>query len=120
MKKRVDMDDAMKVLATQVRAARKARNWTQQDLADAAGVKLGMVNNFETHKTTPQPGNLRSILTVLDLGTEAGDDTAASTRDEWPADVRVFLDVIGVYLSSMGEEQRLRVIHDLTRQIVRG
>lgn len=108
----------MKALAQRVRGERKRRGWTQQELANAAGVKLGMLSNFETHKTTPQPGNLRGILEALGLEAEAGDAVAAETRSEWTPDVQVFLDVMGVYLSSMDEEPRLRAIHDITRQIV--
>lgn len=109
-----DMDE----LAKKVRAARLRRNWTQQELADAAGVSLGTVSNFEIRKSTPQPPKLRAITQALDLEREAGDAVASETRSEWPADVKTFLDVMGLFLTSMSDEHRTEVMYDLTRQIV--
>lgn len=112
------MDAEMRALADRVRTERKRRHWNQRDLADAAGVKEGMIGLFERKRTTPQPANLRGILRALDMETEGGDDEAAASREEWPADVRVFLDVIGIYLTEMAESDRPRVMAEVTRQIV--
>jgi transcriptional regulator with XRE-family HTH domain len=110
----MDMD----AIAERVREERKRRGWTQEELAKRADIKLGAMSNFERRKSNLQPGNLRSVMRVLGLEDEAGDSQARQTREEWPPDVRTFLDVMGVFLSDLPDERRLRLIHDLTRQIV--
>jgi transcriptional regulator with XRE-family HTH domain len=106
--------------AARVRAERKKRKWTQQELADRAGMSLRALQNFEGRKATPQPENLRAVLAAVDLDPE-GADVAAETRAEWPADVQAFLDMMGAYLVyAVPEESRRVVIHDLTRQIFQG
>lgn len=110
----MDMDQ----LATRVRDARRARKWRQRDLAEASGVALRTISGFERKETGLQPENLRSVLAALDLEAEAGDDAAEATREEWPADVRVFLDVIGMFLAAQPEEVRQALMRDVTRWIV--
>lgn len=105
-------------LAERVRRERKRRHWTQQELADRAGVSLGVVNNFERQVTQPQAPHLRAILGALDLEAGAGDELAEQTRRSWPPDVAIFLDVIGLYLVAQPEDRRQSIIFDLTRQIV--
>ena len=101
--------------AARVRAERKSRRWTQQELADKASVSLRTVQMFETRKAEPQPENLRLILAAV--GINPDDEVADATREDWPLDVKVALDMIGAYLVTFSEDQRLDVIHDLTRQI---
>lgn len=103
-----------------VRAERKKRGWTQQDLADAAGVSLRTAQNFETRKGAPQAENLRAILVAVGIDPE-GDDVATRTRSDWPVDVQVFLDMLGAYLVATypDEDDRRGVEQDLTRQIFR-
>lgn len=103
-------------LPARVRAARKARGWTQAETAERAGISPRAYQNFETSKGTPQGANLRAILRAVDLDT-AGEDTADTTRAEWPRDIHVFLDVMGAYLSTLSEPERLEQMHALTRQI---
>lgn len=71
---------------------------------------------FETGKSSGTPANRRAILNALELDPD-GNDTAAETREGWPAEVKVFRDMIAAYLMTMPEERRMKVIHDLTRQI---
>ena len=99
-----------------VRAERKRQRVTQQQLADAAHVSLRTIQMFEGRKSATTPANRHAIAEALGLD-ENGNGTAAETRANWPAEVQVFLDVIGAYLMTMPEERRMRVIHDLTRQI---
>lgn len=111
------MDD-LGALADAVRNARKRKRWRQEDLAERAGVSLGVVNNLERRKTRPQPANERKILTAL--GIETPEDAAQNDeeRREWPRDVAVFLDVMGLFLSGTPEAARADIIHDLTRQVM--
>lgn len=105
---------------TRVRIERKKRHWTQQDLADRTGVSLRAIQNYEGGKSVLQAPNLRTVLAALDIDPDddpPGDEVAAETRNSWPAEVSVFLDMLGAYLMTMPEERRLRSIHDMTRMI---
>lgn len=105
-------------LAEAVRSARKRKRWGQQELAKRADVSLGVVSNLERKLTRPQPANERAILAAL--GLETSEDAAAidEERRDWPRDVAVFLDVMGLFLSAISEEARADIIHDLTRQVM--
>lgn len=108
--------NAAEDLVERVRRARKDRGWTQQQLAEAAGISLRTYQNFENRVGTPQSGNLRAILTAV--GVEPiGEETADATRQTWPGDILVFLDMIGAYLATMSAEQRQQVMHQWTREI---
>jgi transcriptional regulator with XRE-family HTH domain len=94
-----------KTLGEKVAAVRKARRLTQQQLADEAGVSLGVIGNLENGKTVPQGANRRAIAKAL--GEDVfGDGTAQAARDLWPVDVQVFTDVLGGYLASLDNEAR--------------
>jgi transcriptional regulator with XRE-family HTH domain len=102
-------------LPGRVRAERKRRRLTQEEVAKRAGVSPRAYQMFETRKSVPQAENLRAILAALDI--DPGDETARATRSSWPRDVQVFLDVMGVYLVTLSDEERMATIHDVTRQI---
>lgn len=94
-----------KSLGERVVAIRKAKRLTQQQLADEAGVSLGVIGNLENGKTVPRGANRRSIAKAL--GEDVfGDGTAQAARDMWPADVQVFTDVLGGYLARLDPESR--------------
>jgi transcriptional regulator with XRE-family HTH domain len=111
------MDDLNR-LAQAVRDARKRKRWGQQELAERAQVSLGVVSNLEREKTRPQPANERAILSAL--GIETADDAEQNDEERraWPADVAVFLDVMGLFLSARPEADRAEIIHDLTRKVM--
>ena len=55
----------------QSRAARSLLGWTQQQLADTAGVALATIQFFESDKRVPIPNNLTAIRRALeDAGVE--------------------------------------------------
>jgi len=100
-------NEERKTLGEKVAAVRKALpgRVTQQEIADRAGVSLGVITNLETGKTVPQGANRRAIAKAL--GEDVfGDGTAQAARDLWPADVQVFTDVLGGYLASLDAETR--------------
>lgn len=111
------MDD-LETLAEAVRAARKRKRWGQQKLADQAGVSLGVVSNLERKRTRPQPGNERQILKALGLETSEDAAQINEERRDWPSDVAVFLDVMGLFLTAVPESVRADIIHDLTRVVM--
>ncbi|WAJ27397.1 helix-turn-helix domain-containing protein [Antarcticirhabdus aurantiaca] len=50
----------------QSRAARGLLEWSQTNLAEAAGVSLSTVRDFESGKRTPVPNNLRAMVDALE------------------------------------------------------
>jgi transcriptional regulator with XRE-family HTH domain len=108
----------MRGLAQRVRAERRRRSMTQQDLATAADVSIRTIHNFERETSTPQAANLRKILHALAMEGAEGDDDADDTREGWPDDLRTFTDIIAIYLMSLPAAERAAVQRDITRQIV--
>lgn len=102
-------------IAAQIRQRRRAKKWTQKQLADEAGVSERMIQDAESGKRRPQPANLAEIRRALDIQGDPED-----TRETWPQDVQVFLDVMGAFLSAMTEAERLTVIREITARIVGG
>lgn len=131
------MNEDEKALAEQVRTARKARRgYTQQMLADDAGVSLGTVSGFEREVTFPQPGNLRAILRALDMEDAApgGEETPSSStpappgREElpvcskcgqtlWPEGYAFVFDILGAYMDTLTPPQRLAFQREVTKPI---
>lgn len=108
-----------KVLGQRVAAIRKALpgRVTQQEIADKAGVSLGVITNLETGKTVPQGANRRAIAKAL--GEDVfGDGTAQASRDLWPADVQVFTDVLGGYLARLDNEARAAQVAKWMTEII--
>lgn len=68
---RTDMDPHMEPrlrFARVVREAREQRGWTQDELADQAGVTRPTIQRWETAKTgTPDPVNARRVFLALGL-----------------------------------------------------
>lgn len=100
-------------LGAAIRGARKARKLTQQELATAARVSLRTIASIEKGEHATQAGNVEAVLRVLDL-----DVDAERARSAWPADVLVFLDMMGAYLSTLPEQQRLARIGEITRRVL--
>jgi transcriptional regulator with XRE-family HTH domain len=54
------------IAPSQSRAARALINWSQSQLADASGVSVSTVRDFETSKRTPIGNNLAAIRAALE------------------------------------------------------
>lgn len=100
-------------LHLQARRVRKERKWTQQDVAERAGVSLRTYQLFENGQSRPQPANLRAILDALDLEAEG------SEEPRWEPDVQAYLDTIGYYMESLSDKERRRFISTEHRRLVR-
>jgi transcriptional regulator with XRE-family HTH domain len=101
-------------VASQIRQARKQQRYTQKQLAEKADVSLRMITDLETGQRLPQDGTLSRIIDALDM--PRPDDI----RETWPPEVRVFLDMIGAWLSARPEAERLSIIRAWTRRLVGG
>lgn len=110
------MNELQEDLPGRVRTERKNRGWTQQDMADRANMSLRAYQGFESRKSSPQGANLRAILRAVGMSADQ-EDIAEATREEWPRDIKVFLDMMGAYLDTMEPDVRLEVMHTITRQV---
>lgn len=108
------MDESQRQdVAAQVAEARKARKWTQEELAAAAGISERTVRNIEAGRITPQAGKLGRVMDVLGLVPGRRKD------DRFTPEVQVCLDVVGAWLMALPSEARMTAIRRLTSQIVR-
>ena len=106
-----------KALGEKAREARKRQRYTQQELADLAGVSLGVISGLENGKTVPQGSNRRAIVKAL--GEDIfGEAAAQAARDLWPTDVQVFTDVLGQYLAALDPEARAAQVAKWMSEIV--
>lgn len=105
-----------KSLAEQAYDARKRLNWTQREAADKAQVSHRAYQDFEGGKTKTQPANLRRIIDALGLEAEDA-ERAQMTRDEWPPETQVFLDMLGAYMDTMTTVDRMTFIREETRRL---
>lgn len=93
------------------REARKARKWTQQDVADKAGVTLRTYQAFETGAARPQPANLAAFVEVLGL------DDHDDDQPRWSPDTQAFLNTLAIYMEGLSDRARARFIETETRRI---
>ena len=63
----LDLARSAKQLGTTLRRARRARAWTQTDLANRAGMRQGTVSHVENGLETVKLSTIMNLLRVLDL-----------------------------------------------------
>lgn len=99
-------------VAGQVRRSRKAREWTQTRLAMEARVAPGTVNSIENGRRV-RPGSLRAVMGALDIPVPS---------EPQPADggIKLAMDLVRQWLTSMDESERAPAIQELTRFTVLG
>jgi transcriptional regulator with XRE-family HTH domain len=101
------------IISARIRSARKSRQWSQKDLAAAAGVAEGTVARVERGEKV-RPGNLYSIRVTLGLTEDEPQE-----RTEMPPSVQLALDITQKWLLAQPtEEARDAAANDLTRYIV--
>ena len=86
--------------------------WTQERLAEVAGISARGVSDFVRRTTTPNEETLDAIARAMNVLPDPND-----VRNSWPKDLRVFLDLIGVWLMARPEAERDALMRDLARQI---
>lgn len=92
---------------------RKARGWTQAELADRSGVKLRTLQDIEADKVSkPHRDNRLGLARALDI---PGDKT--SEMETWDEDVETILSIIGAYLMTLSPPERIRwLTSEITRR----
>jgi transcriptional regulator with XRE-family HTH domain len=61
------MGDLKDLLATQLRQARQARDWTQEELADRAGLSPRYIGQIERGMASPSVTVLGRLAVALDM-----------------------------------------------------
>ena len=97
----------------QIVAAREAKGWTQAQLAKETGLTDSTIRKVERGERV-RPGTLRRILD------EVGVEPAAEVQSRvgFPPDVQVVLDLVGMYLVALPEEERAAVAYSITRMLM--
>jgi len=73
-------------IGTSIKRARERRRWTQRQLADALGVNIKSVDNWENGRTSPRNsiGALEEVLGIsLDAEPQAPAAPEITGNDEW-------------------------------------
>lgn len=61
------MDDLLHQMGERISARRKQLRWTQEELAEAAGVTPQTISTAELGKKALRPGNIINICAALDI-----------------------------------------------------
>lgn len=59
------MENIGKLVAENIKAARKRKKWTQNDLAEASGVSFRGIQDIEAAKRSPRPNTINAIAGAL-------------------------------------------------------
>ena len=107
-----DMNDEP-AYGRRIATLRDEAGWTQEELAEKAGVSLRALQAIESGETTkPQRATREHLEAAL------GAHTPEQTESEFPIDVRVFLNTLGAWLATFPDARtRERVIYAETRRI---
>jgi transcriptional regulator with XRE-family HTH domain len=108
------MEATMETYGEMIARLRDERGWSQQALADRAGVPKRTIQDIELDKVAqPQRRTKMKLAAALEI---EGD--AHETREGWPTDVKVYLDIMGAFLAALPEQRRLDVMSGITRDYI--
>lgn len=89
-----------------IRAAREARDWTQEELSEHSGVPKRTIQEIENGRVSrPQRTTDLKLRRALDL---EGDPVRE--RSEWPDDVAAIVDIVGAYMLTLTPAERIQWI----------
>lgn len=100
-------------IGAKVRRARKAKGWTLNDLAAAAGISPNTANALELGRRV-RPGNLRAVLDALEMSPEV----QHTDPTEIDGGVRLAMDLVQKWLEALPKDERVEKVQELTRFIM--
>ena len=106
------MDTTHSDLAGSIKAARARKRWTQQDLADASGVSVSLIQKLEAGRK-PHRNNLERISAALELTESPNAQTGP-----WSSDTLLILNTVGLFLEGCTPEERQSWAEKLTQQFM--
>lgn len=89
-----------------------AEGWTQQMLADESGASLRTVQDFLAG-TVPHASTVRKLGRALGVAL-----TPEDVREQFPQDIKSFLNIVGVALARIPEERREEVMRALFERLL--
>jgi transcriptional regulator with XRE-family HTH domain len=99
-KDRLKQDPLKRSIATRVKAARLAREWSQEELATRIGKTPESISNIERAKQLPALDTLLDLSRVLDLSTtdmiEASKDGRKLSRERADNEAKLFIVIQGL------------------------
>ncbi len=98
----------------QIASARELRAWSQEVLAERAGIAPNTVSSLEAGNKA-RPGSLAKVMAALDIEPLA----EMAAREGIPPDVHLVQEVIGMWMLALPEADRPRAVADLMMAMVR-
>lgn len=105
------MDATAEDLGDRVVAARRARGWSQAELAKQAGVAENTVSKIERGTGDTQPAKLRQVLDALGI---APVTEVLAAQGGYPDDIELVRDMIGLWLRNIPPDERAEEVLRLT------
>lgn len=102
----------MKQIAARLKEIREAKGWTQDDLADAAGMNRVTIAKYESGRIEPKSASLSKLAAALEVTTDVllGTDGEEMTQDErelWELREQVRRDPERHYLFSLARDANI-------------
>lgn len=97
-----------------IRRARKARNLTQQQLADAVGASVRTVSSLEKDERNTHPGIVAQVMAYLEL-----EGVPEETVGDFSPSARALGYMVMAYLDTLGEDAKAEWGADFVRSITR-
>lgn len=108
------MNPAQRIeLGQQIVIARELRGWSQAALAEKADVAPNTLSKIENGVGEPRPGKLRDVLDTLGL-----EPVAETLTREYPQDVAIVRDFVGLLLLGIPERERPAKVREMTASVI--
>lgn len=102
-------------VGARIKALREERGWSQQRLAEEAGVSARTIFSVEKGERMPQPLKLRAILDALEVTEPQNGDIPL---EGMPEDVAIFLRVAAQRLCVLDQPARAQVLAKIYPELI--